>query len=85
MNISLFNARSIKNKIDRVHAYLMLRCPDAFAVTETWLAHDDDDFIGPRSAAQKNISSSAVPARINEGAVSKYFTNSHLMSSSFRA
>ena len=48
MNISLFNAKSIKNKIDRVHAYLLPRCPDAFAFTEIWLAHDDDYLVGPQ-------------------------------------
>ena len=53
MNISLFNARLIKNKIDRFHAYLMLHCPDAFAVTETWLTHDDDDFIGPQCCPEE--------------------------------
>ena len=44
---------SKKNKIDRVNGYLLLRCPDAFAVTKTWLAHDDDDFIGPQCCPEE--------------------------------
>ena len=46
IDISLWNARSVRNKADLIHDYLLECDVDALVLTETWLNSDDNVTIG---------------------------------------
>jgi hypothetical protein len=43
MEVCLFNARSVCNKVTDITEYLLDNDLDIMAITETWLKHDEQD------------------------------------------